>query len=164
MFIMSLLKKSYMVVLSSYIGYYLVDKYINEKELNLQNKYKLANKLNLKNFECKIIRKKYFDWCNDKIFRNSYFIPNTDKRIAFIEYNTTKGSIGRFFVDEDYRKKTLFTQMLETVKEELKKNNIKKMYFYTDAKEIENKLEKDINIKKIYRGEYNSPLYEINIA
>jgi hypothetical protein len=142
---MSLLK-SFSVKSCKYIGYVFNKyKYINQKELNL------------KDFECK----KDYD---GKIVRNIYSIPYTNKDIGYIEYNKNTGVIGYSFVDKDYRKKKLFTQMFENVKEELRNNNVKTIYFYSNAKEIENKFEKDINIKKIYRGEYNSPLYMIDIV
>ena len=123
---------------------------------------KLSNKLNLKDFECKKILMEYNDGKNR--IRNIYVIPNTNEEIGCIEYDQKTGAIVYCYVDEDYRHKTLGTQMLDEVKEELRKNNIKKIYMYSNAKEIENKAKKDTNIKRFERGIYNSPLYEINIA
>ena len=126
---------------------------------------KLSNKLNLKDFECKKILMGYNEYNGGKNrVRNIYVIPNTNKQIGCIEYDQKTGAIGYCYVDEDYRYKTLGTQMLDEVKEELRKNNIKKMYMYSNAKEIENKAKKDTNIKRFERGIYYSPLYEINIA
>jgi len=145
----------------SYFGY--VAYKVNKKDtLNLQD-FDKKDTLNLQDFECKKITD-LGENSEKSVVRYVYSIPNTNKEIGLIEFNTKTGCIGWCLVHKKYRYKTLGTQMINSIKEELRKNNVTRIYFYSCSEDVKNKFKNNNNITCYDRGHPNCPMYEMNIA
>jgi hypothetical protein len=127
-----------------------------------KNNDKSCDILSLDNYEVEITTRDGNYGCpKDK--RYTYYDPKTKKEIGFIDFTPKTGQIGFWGIYEDYRHKTLGKQMIDKIIPELKKNDVNKIYGYSDSEEIKHMSETNNKIKRIKRNEGECDYYEMDI-
>ena len=128
----------------------------------LMPKPPINNVLNLKDFK-RVEAPSRRALHENKAIRYTYYDPQTDKEVGYIDFTPKTGRIGFWSIYEDYRHKSLGKQMLKEVIPVMKENGAKKVHGYTDAEEVRTMSEHDSRIKRVDRGTTGFDYYEMSI-
>jgi GNAT superfamily N-acetyltransferase len=103
----------------------------------------------------------YDEYEKRKAIRYTYYDPETNEEVGYIDFTPHNGQIGFWGVYEKYRHKTLGKQMIEEIKPIIKKNGVNKIYGYTYAEEVKRMSEHNKKIKRVERTGFD--YYEVDI-